>query len=110
MVVYLAWLSRRTVYSSEISRTDVAQVTVAAILKGPATDFTTFELNQQEGLAKAMSSLPDLSSDLIHTGQPSYDALLDGLLSDADMRKKYNDLVPVYKASDSIEPLSKLQT
>ncbi|KAL7566025.1 hypothetical protein ACA910_011044 [Epithemia clementina (nom. ined.)] len=102
-------LSQGDVYSSEIPRIDVAQVTVAALLKGPATDFTTFELNQQEGLQKALSTLPDLDSQLIHTGKASYDALLDGLLTDADMRQKYPDLMSGFKGGDKIEPLSSLQ-
>lgn len=88
----------------------MAQVTVAALLKGPSTDFTTFELNQQEGLTKALGSLPDLNSQLIHTGQASYDASLDGLLTDLQLRQKYPDIISTFKGGDTIEPLSTLQS
>lgn len=102
-------VSQGDVYSSEIPRIDVAEVTVAALLKGPSSDFTTFELNQQEGLTKALSSLPDLNAQLIHTGKASYDELLDGLLTDVEMRQKYPELISNFKGGDNIEPLSKLQ-
>jgi hypothetical protein len=102
----LVHVSQGDVYSSEVTREDVALVTVAALLKGKATDFTTFELNQVEGLTKAMNSLPDLPPELIHAGASSYDALLDGLLTDAQM-KKYADIVSDF-GGDDIIPISQL--
>eukprot|EP00980_Cylindrotheca_fusiformis_P008145 scaffold1727_cov133-Cylindrotheca_fusiformis.AAC.48 len=86
-------ISQGDVYSSEISREDVALVAVSALLKGVATDFTTFELNQVSGLTKAIASLPDLPAELIHTGAPSYNDLLDGLFTDAELSRKYPDIV-----------------
>jgi uncharacterized protein YbjT (DUF2867 family) len=90
-------ISQGDVCSSEISREDVALVTVAALLKGPATDFTTFELNQVAGLTKAIASLPDLPSELIHTGASSYSELLDGLFTDTEMKSKYSDIISNFR-------------
>jgi hypothetical protein len=95
------------VYSSEISREDVALVTVAALLKGKDTDFTTFELNQQEGLGKAMKTLPDLPKELVHTGEKSFDALVDGLLTDKAIKEKYPDLISDFRG-DGIPPIDTL--
>uniref|UniRef100_A0A7S1DCB9 NAD(P)-binding domain-containing protein n=1 Tax=Cyclophora tenuis TaxID=216820 RepID=A0A7S1DCB9_CYCTE len=100
-------LSQGDVLSSEISRTDVAEVTVAALLKGAATDFTTFELNQNEGLNKAQGNLPDLPSELIHTGTSSYGGLLDGLFTDQEMQSKYPSIVNSFKGA-GIEPIGNL--
>ena len=100
-------VSQGDVYSSEISREDVALVTVETLLKGAATDFTTFELNQVEGLGKAMGSLPDLSADLIHTGEPTYSKLLDGLYTDEAIKKKYPDLISDFRG-DGLKPIDQL--
>lgn len=90
-------VSQGDVYSSEISREDVALVTVAALLKGSGTDFTTFELNQVEGLGKAMKTLPDLSPELVHAGAKSYDDLLDGLLTDTAIKEKYPNIISDFR-------------
>lgn len=100
-------LSQGDVYSSEVTREDVARVTVAALIKGKATDNSTFELNQVEGITKAMASLPDLPAELIHTGKPSFDALLDGLLTDAELKKKLPDVVSDFRGV-GVEPIEKL--
>jgi NAD(P)H-binding len=101
-------VSQGDVYSSEVTREDVALVSVATLLKGKATDFVTFELNQVEGLGKAQNDLPDLPSELVHAGAPSFDALLDGLLTDAQMQQKYPDIVNSAFRGSGIEPISKL--
>jgi uncharacterized protein YbjT (DUF2867 family) len=101
-------VSQGDVYSSEVTREDVALVTVAALLKGTATDFVTLELNQVEGLGKAQNDLPDLPSELVHAGAPSYDALLDGLLTDAQMKAMYPDLINDSFRGSGIEPVSQL--
>jgi len=100
-------VSQGDVYSSEVTREDVALVTVAALLKGKATDDVTFELNQVEGLGKAMASLPDLPSELVHAGAPTFEGLLDGLLTDEQIKKKYPDLINDFRGS-GIEPVSQL--
>lgn len=86
-------ISQGDVYSSEISREDVALVTVEALLKGKGTDFVTFELNQVGGLTKCLPSLDDLPSELIHAGAPSFSELLDGLVTDSEMKAKYPSIV-----------------
>jgi uncharacterized protein YbjT (DUF2867 family) len=101
-------VSQGDVYSSEVTREDVALVSVAALLKGKGTDFVTLELNQVEGLGKAQSDLPDLPAELVHAGAPSFDALLDGLLTDEQMRQKYPDIVNSAFRGSGIEPISKL--
>mmetsp|Transcript_6178 Transcript_6178/g.15511 ORF Transcript_6178/g.15511 Transcript_6178/m.15511 type:complete len:209 (-) Transcript_6178:2047-2673(-) len=98
-------VSQGDVYSSEISREDVALVTVATLLKGTDTDFTTFELNQVEGLGKAMKSLPDLPAELVHTGANSFDGLVDGLLSDRTIKEKYPDLINSDFRGEGIPPI-----
>lgn len=100
-------VSQGDVYSSEISREDVALVAVATLLKGPATDFTTFEINQEEGLGKAMKTLPDLPLELVHAGAKSYEGLVDGLLSDASIKQKYPDIVSDFRG-DGVPPIDKL--
>lgn len=99
-------VSQGDIYSSEISRQDVSLVTVAALLSS-AADNTTFELNQVEGLGKAEKRLPDLPTELVHAGAPSFDALLEGLVTDADMKKKYPDIVSDF-TGNGIEPVSSL--
>jgi len=86
-------LSQGDIYSAEISREDVARVTVAALLKGKATDNTTFELNNQDGLIKAQGNLPDGPKELVHAGASTFDQLLDGLLTDAEIKKKYPNII-----------------
>jgi hypothetical protein len=80
---------------------------VAALIKGKATDNTTFELNQVEGIGKTMGSLPDLPAELIHTGSSSFDALLDGLLTDAELKKKLPDVISDFRGV-GVEPIEKL--
>jgi len=101
-------VSQGDVYSSEISRTDVALVTVAALLKGKATDGTTFELNQVEGVGKAMDSLPTPPTELVHAGASTFDGLLDGLLTDAQLKSKYGDLINDSFKGSGIEPVTSL--
>lgn len=100
-------VSQGDVYSSEIAREDVAQVCVAALLKGKDTDNTTFELNQIEGLGKAQGNLPDLPKELVHVNAPSYDQLLTGLKNDNEMKSKYPDLISGFRG-DKIEPIDQL--
>jgi uncharacterized protein YbjT (DUF2867 family) len=99
-------VSQGDVYSSEVTREDVAQVTVAALLSR-AADNATFEVNQKEGLGKCMDTLPDLPPELVHAGSSSYAGLLDGLLSDAEMKKKYPALVNDFRGA-GIEPVEQL--
>jgi len=80
---------------------------VAALLKGQKTDFTTFELNQLEGLGKAMQSLPDLPSELVQTGAKSYDGLIDGLLTDKAIKSKYPDIISDFRG-DGIPSIERL--
>jgi hypothetical protein len=101
-------VSQGDVYSSEVTREDVALVTVAALLKGGATDFVTLEVNQVEGLGKAQGDLPDLPPELVHAGASSYDALLDGLLTDAQIKAKYPEIVNDSFRGSGIEPVSQL--
>ncbi|GAX17092.1 hypothetical protein FisN_5Hh478 [Fistulifera solaris] len=100
-------VSQGDVYASEISREDVALVTVATLLKGAATDGVTFELNQEEGLAKALKDLPDPPAELVHAGAPSFDALLDGLLTDEQIKKKYSSLINDFRG-DGMPSLEEL--
>ena len=100
-------LSQGDVLSSEISRSDVAEVTVAALLKGKATDFTTFELNQNEGLVKAQGNLPDLPSELVHAGSSSYGGLLDGLVTDEEIKSKFPSIINDFTGA-GIEPIGSL--
>jgi NAD(P)H-binding len=102
-------VSQGDVYSSEIPREDVALVTVATLLKGQGTDFTTFELNQVEGLGKAMKTLPDLPSELVHAGAKSFDGLLDGLLTDKSIKQKYPEIISGFRG-EGVPPIDKLLT
>lgn len=100
-------VSQGDVYSAEITRQDVAEVTVAALLKGSATDFTTFELNQQKGLTKVLKDLEDAPAALVHNGAETYDALLDGLLTDGQMRSSYPQYMNDFRG-DKIKPISEV--
>ena len=100
-------VSQGDVYASEISREDVALVTVATLLKGSTTDGVTFELNQQEGLAKALKDLPDPPAELVHAGASSFDSLLDGLLTDEQIKKKYPSLINDFRG-DGMPSLEEL--
>ena len=100
-------LSQGDVYSSEIPREDIANVVVAALLKGGASDFTTVEVNQIQGLTKSLGSLPDLPSELVHKGASSYSKLLDGLISDEAIKKKYPEIVSEF-AGEGMQPIEKL--
>jgi len=93
-------ISQGDVYSSEVPREDVAEVCVAAAL-GPssAANFATFEVNQMDGLAKAMSSLPDLPKELVHTGASTYSGLLTGLLTDAEIKRRYPNLISDFRGN-----------
>ena len=100
-------------YSSgeSISRVNVARMVVAALLKGKATDFTTFEVCPATRLYKndeanfldlaGLPSLhqtdrPDLPKELVHKNADSYEELLDGLLTDKQM-EKYKTIVTGYR-------------
>ena len=100
-------LSQGDIYSAEVSREDVARVTVAALLKGKATDNTTFELNNQEGLIKAQGNLPDAPKELVHAGAPTFEQLLDGLLTDQEIKKKYPDIINDFRG-EGIPPIEQL--
>jgi hypothetical protein len=100
-------VSQGDVYSSEVSREDIAHVVIAALLKGEAADFTTVEVNQVEGLGKAISSLPDLPSELVHAGAPSFSGLLDGLLTDEAIKTKYPSIINGFRG-DGVQPIGKL--
>ena len=86
-------VSQGDVYSGQVSRQDGALVTVEALLKGKDTDFSTFELNQVGGLYKCIPSLDDLPSELVHAGAPTVGELLNGLVTDSDMKVKYPNIV-----------------
>lgn len=103
----LIHVSQGDVYSAEITRSDVAEVTVAALLKGKATDFTTFELNMQKGLAKVSKDLETPADELVHAGAKSYDSLLDGLLTDGELKSKYPQFVSGFRG-DKIKPISEV--
>ena len=103
----LIHVSQGDVYSAEITRQDVAEVTVAALLKGSATDFTTFELNQQKGLAKVSKDLETPPAELVHAGAKSYDALLDGLLTDSQIISSYPQYTNDFRG-DKIKPISEV--
>ena len=103
----LIHVSQGDVYSAEITRQDVAEVTVAALLKGSATDFTTFELNNQKGLAKVSKDLDTPPSTLVHDGAASYDALLDGLLTDGQMKTSYPQYMNDFRG-DNIRPIAEV--
>lgn len=101
-------LSQGDVYSSEVTREDVAQVTVAALLKGRATDFTTFELNTMgKGLSKVSADLETPPSALVHEGASTYDSLLNGLLTDSEMKSSYAQYISGFKG-EKIEPVSSI--
>lgn len=100
-------VSQGDVYASEIGRIDVAETCVAALLKGKATDNTTLEVNLVEGLIKCQRGLPDLPPELIHAGAPSFDALLNGLLTDSEMKQKYPEVLNDFRG-DGLPPLEKL--
>lgn len=100
-------VSQGDVYASEIGRIDVAETCVAALLKGKATDFTTLEVNLVEGLTKCQRGLPDLPPELVHAGAPSFDALLNGLLPDVDMKLNYPDLLNGFRG-DGLPSLEQL--
>jgi len=102
------------VFSSaeSISRTNVANIVVSALLKGKETDFATFEVcpavkvyKNDEGNVldllglptKKQTTDPDLPSALIHRNAVSYAELLDGLVSDEDMLKRYGSIVSNYR-------------
>lgn len=101
-------VSQGDVYASEIGRIDVAETCVAALLKGKATDFTTLEVNLVEGLIKCQRGLPDLPKELIHAGAPSFDSLLDGLLTDVEMKERYPELLNPDFRGDGLPSLETL--
>ena len=100
-------VSQGDVYSSEISREDVALASIAALTKGSATDATTFELNNIEGLYKCEKTLPDSPPELIHAGAKSYEGLMDGLLTDKSIKSKYPDLISDFRG-EGIPPIEKV--
>ena len=100
-------VSQGDVYSAEINREDVAEMTVAALLKGSASDNTTFELNNIKGLSKVSKDLVDAPKELVHAGAKTYGAMLDGLITDAGMKTKYPQYMNDFRG-DKIEPVSKI--
>jgi hypothetical protein len=105
-------ISQGDILASEIGREDVALVTVAALLKGAATDNVTFEVygsggetlfGMKTGPAKLANDLPD-NKKFIHRAD-TYEGLLDGLLNDEEMQK--TGIVGNYKGKD-IEPVESL--
>jgi uncharacterized protein YbjT (DUF2867 family) len=84
-------VSQGDVYSAEISRSDVAQLAVAA-LDSATTDNTTIEINNVAGLVKTEETLPDLPATLVHTGADSYAGLLQGLVKDGALQKQIPDI------------------
>jgi len=100
-------VSQGDVYASEIGRIDVAETCVAVLLKGKDTDFTTLEVNLVEGLTKCQRGLPDLPPELVHAGAPSFDALLNGLLTDSEMKTRYPELINEFRG-DGLPPLEQL--
>lgn len=100
-------VSQGDIYSAEISREDVAEIAVAALLKGSATDNTTFELNNIRGLSKVIKELADAPADLVHEGANSYNALFDGLLSDKDMKNKYSQYLNDFNGG-KVVPIAEL--
>ena len=103
----LIHVSQGDVYSAEITRQDVAEVTIAALLKGKATDFTTFELNMQKGLAKVSKDLETPPEELVHAGAKTYDGLLDGLLTDGQLTSMYPQYASGFRG-DKIKPISEV--
>mmetsp|Transcript_17151 Transcript_17151/g.32475 ORF Transcript_17151/g.32475 Transcript_17151/m.32475 type:complete len:363 (+) Transcript_17151:104-1192(+) len=100
-------VSQGDIYSAEINRDDVAEVAIAALLKGSATDNTTFELNNIKGLSKVSKDLDEAPEELVHAGAASYEKLLDGLFSDKDMRKLYPQYMNDFNGGN-IEPISEI--
>jgi len=107
------------VYSSAeaISRTNVAQVVVHALLKGTATDFVTFEVAPAVRLYKndkgnvldlvglptlKQTTVPDLPKPLVHLNAASYEELLEGLVTDDDMLKQYGSIVSDYRGGEKV--------
>ena len=96
--------------AASISRTNVAQMVVSALLSGKATDFCTFEvapavqLYQNDeanildilGLPSWTQTMdPDLPEQLFHrnTRLGQYEDLLQGLLTDEEMRREYGSSI-----------------
>lgn len=99
-------VSQGDYYSAEISRTDVAEVSVAALLS-KSTDFTTFELNKIKGLNAATDKVPVPPDALVHAGAKDYAGLFNGLVTDDDMKKKYPVYINDFRG-DGLKPLSAL--
>mmetsp|Transcript_14506 Transcript_14506/g.22754 ORF Transcript_14506/g.22754 Transcript_14506/m.22754 type:complete len:374 (-) Transcript_14506:173-1294(-) len=88
-------LSQGDVLSAEIGREDVAEVTVAALLS-PAAKDATIEcygaggetlFGVPTGAAKLAKGLPDVDPKYVHRASASFEALFEGVLSDAEMSK-----------------------
>jgi len=99
-------VSQGDYYSAEISRKDVSQIAVAALLN-KSTDFTTFELNNVKGLNVVSDKLPVPPSALVHTGATEYVGLLQGLVTDEDMKKNYPAYINDFRGN-GLKPLSAL--
>lgn len=105
----LIHVSQGDVYSSDVPREDVALVIISALLGGKKTDFTTFEVNQVEGLDKSQGNLPPIPDRVVHAGSPTFDSLLDGLLTDTAIKNYYPDLINDFRGSgiESIDQIMK---
>jgi len=92
-------------FGGEISRTDVAQMCIAALLK-KGLGKTTVEIMNKKGYATSIKNVPDDTLKLLlHDEFDSYDGLLDGLFTDEDMSKF--DVVNDYRGT-KVESLAKL--
>ena len=101
-------LSQGDVYAAEISREDVAEVTVAALLAGVNTDFVTFEVNKIKGLAKASNNLESLPSSLVHAGASTFgDFFTAPFTTDSMMKDSFPQFYSDFKG-DNIEPVDTL--
>ena len=57
---------------------------------------------------RAMKTLPDLPTELVHSGASSFDGLVDGLLSDKAIKEKYPDLINSDFRGDGIPPIDSI--
>jgi hypothetical protein len=114
------------VYSSaqHISRNNVANVVVSALLNGHATDSCTFEVapafrlyKNDQGNFFDLLCLPtknqsnnhlDLPQALVHRNAASYDELLDGLVTDDEMKRDYGFVLHDGRKREDVPSLERL--